>query len=893
MDVSGCVPSKLHAGLNRRVVETASVGIWSVNSDLVITLWNRFMAKRYGIAANEAVGKSLDDVFPEMAGDSMADHVRNVLASGDALYLKSSRQLTPKLGWREFDVDLEPVKDGKMQTKGVVVYTVDVTKNKRLAKKKKRLRKQLAEEKAFFHAFAERVNVLMASADDHGEQIVWNRHAEEVLGYTREEMLGGRFPFEAIVPEPNERDALLSELLSEEAVRDFELKMRAKNGQEKIVSWSVIRRRDQAGKPEAFFGVGIDITERKRLEEELQRDRERLYSILNNMEECVVLEDLNRRVLFMNDKAKETFGAQDSYFYHCAFPWNKVTWLPRHEDSAEFEVQAADGRWYVFTCSKVQMPGGEEAQLQTARDITARKANDRNIERMAKLTETSTDAIIVVDRDLRIVLWNPGAERMFGYTAREAIGQHHKILLTDTPEEHIADAARKVLEKGELTGEVTFRHKSGRPIHALVSASPIHADGGEFEGFLEFVKDITELRAMQQQLIQAQKLESIGTLAGGIAHDFNNILGAILGYATFLKNRVPDDSPLLPDIKVIEDSARQGAALTKQLLGFARGGKYQPEPVNLNDIVDEALTMLLRTLGGNITVESNLRPDPSMIEADRTQILQVIVNLCINSRDAMPEGGTITVSTRHIEVSEEVKHTCFTCSPGRYVELVVADTGSGMTAGTLERVFEPFFTTKGSSGLGLSMVYGTVKNHNGCVHVDSEPGKGAVFTIRLPALPEVAEEKAQPRPLSAADASGTVLVVDDEAVMQQVLVRMLAETGFSSLVAGSGEEAVEVFRDRKGEIDVVLLDMVMPGMSGAATFDRLRAIDPSVKVLLSSGYSETDAAVAAQRNGALGFLEKPYTARHLAGAIRNALDGQPPPREPHHSVNVGHRASRR
>ncbi len=227
MDVSGCVPSKLHAGLNRRVVETASVGIWSVNSDLVITLWNRFMAKRYGIAANEAVGKSLDDVFPEMAGDSMADHVRNVLASGDALYLKSSRQLTPKLGWRQFDVDLEPVKDGKMQTKGVVVYTVDVTKNKRLAKKKKRLRKQLAEEKAFFHAFAERVNVLMASADDHGEQIVWNRHAEEVLGYTREEMLGGRFPFEAIVPEPNERDALLSELLSEEAVRDFELKMRA------------------------------------------------------------------------------------------------------------------------------------------------------------------------------------------------------------------------------------------------------------------------------------------------------------------------------------------------------------------------------------------------------------------------------------------------------------------------------------------------------------------------------------------------------------------------------------------------------------------------------------------------------------------------------------------
>lgn len=285
--------------------------------------------------------------------------------------------------------------------------------------------------------------------------------------------------------------------------------------------------------------------------------------------------------------------------------------------------------------------------------------------------------------------------------------------------------------------------------------------------------------------------------------------------------------------------------------------------------------MLARTLASSIVVDQQLQADLLGVEADRTQMQQVILNLCINSRDAMPEGGTITVSTSNVELTkEDARLVHSSAAPGRYVVLSIADTGHGMDATTRERLFEPFFTTKGGSGLGLSMVYGIIQSHNGHTRVKSKPGKGAVFTVYLPALPASIEETERQQLPEVIHGSGTVLVVDDELTQQELLARMLDGIGYKAILTSSGEEAIRAYAERKDEIDLVLLDMIMPGMSGEAVFDELKSMDPNVRVVLSSGYSQTSAAVAAQHKGALGFLEKPYNVRQLSVVIHQALNAK-------------------
>jgi len=515
---------------------------------------------------------------------------------------------------------------------------------------------------------------------------------------------------------------------------------------------------------------------------------------------------------------------------------------------------------------------GADVVLIISRDISDRKAAERELRRTVKLTQTVTDAITSVDMERKIVSWNPGAEKMFGYTADELIGQSIFVLFRPEDREKVREETpRRITERGTVQDEWVMVKKNGETMNVLRSISPLVDDKGNLEGFVGFLKDITELKQTQEQLFQAQKIESIGTLAGGIAHDFNNILSGILGRASFLKDAVPPGSPLYGDIEGIENSAKRAAGLTRQLLGFARGGRYQPQPLNLNEVISETLDMVSRTMAKSILVQKHLQPDVWGVEADRTQMQQVIMNLCINSRDAMPEGGTLLVESNNVELAEDdAKRVYFSARPGRYVRVSVTDTGVGMDERTRERAFGPFFSTKGGSGLGLSMVYGIIQNHKGFITLYSEPGKGTTIRFYLPAIEAVAEQEAAPEKEAVAG-EGTILVVDDEPALQEVLSRMLERLGYRVLVAGSGEDALKAYAEHSGEIDLVLLDMIMPGMPGKAVFDRLREIDAGVKVLLSSGFAETRAAVQAQQQGALGFLEKPYIMSELSAAVRRAL----------------------
>ncbi|MEK6691804.1 MAG: response regulator [Nitrospirota bacterium] len=377
---------------------------------------------------------------------------------------------------------------------------------------------------------------------------------------------------------------------------------------------------------------------------------------------------------------------------------------------------------------------------------------------------------------------------------------------------------------------------------------------------------------IREELFQTQKMEAIGTLAGGIAHDFNNMLQGILGYASLLKMKIKEDDPIYKPLEVIERSAERAANLTKQLLGFARKGKYFEEPLDLNDIIYNVLQIISRTFDRAIEIKIDLDNKLWTVEGDKGQIEHVVLNLCINVRDAMPAGGILRIETLNKEIKEG-DDSYSTIIPGKYVLIKVVDTGMGMDEETMKHIFEPFFTTKGigrGTGMGLAMVYGVVKNHDGFISVDSEIGRGSTFTIYLPAVekkPEREDEEVKEIPYGR----GRVLVVDDEEFIRGLSMEALEGLGYDVLEAADGKEAIEIYKAEKGKIDLVILDLIMPKMGGKETFEMLKEIDPDVKVLISSGYGIDPQARGMLDNGAKGFIQKPYNIVEIADMIRGFL----------------------
>jgi len=390
---------------------------------------------------------------------------------------------------------------------------------------------------------------------------------------------------------------------------------------------------------------------------------------------------------------------------------------------------------------------------------------------------------------------------------------------------------------------------------------------------LERLDEEREKERIKEELFQAQKMEAIGTLAGGIAHDFNNMLQGILGYASLLKMKVQETDPMYKPLDVIERSAERAADLTKQLLGFARKGKYVTEPLNLNDLVDEVLRIITRTFDRAIEIKTTLSPDIWTVEGEKSQLENVILNLCLNARDAMPAGGVLHIETLNREITEgELPYPW--ARPGRYAVVRVIDTGRGMDDEIKKHIFEPFFTTKEKgkgTGMGLAMVYGVVKNHDGFITVDSEPGRGSTFAVYLPAVEkEVAAGKEELKELPRG--SGTVLVVDDEDDIRVLLRDILNGLGYETIEASNGEEAVEIYRKQQERIDLIILDLIMPRMSGDEAFHRIKMIDPAVKVLISSGYGMGEQMRKMIGDAGIeGFIQKPYDINAIAETVRGVL----------------------
>jgi PAS domain S-box-containing protein len=555
-------------------------------------------------------------------------------------------------------------------------------------------------------------------------------------------------------------------------------------------------------------------------------------------------------------------------------------------ESFEFDRQGAP-HWFVNNLLGVIEDGLLTAVWGTQRDVTEQRLSEEMVratrDRMEAIVEASPLPIVVVGVQGEVLLWNRAAEQTFGWTAEEIIGRRLPCVPEDRQAEY--DAFRTdVIEGRPFMGRETVRvRKDGTRIDVSISTSAIHDAAGRAVGSVALYVDIggrkraeEALRQSQEQLRQAQKMEAVGRLAGGIAHDFNNLLSAILSYSEMVMSDLPEAHPSREDLEQIRQAGARAAELTQQLLAFSRRQLLQLRPLDLNTVVAGVDRMLRRVIGEDVVLQTVLAPDIRSTRGDAGQLEHVLMNLAVNARDAMPAGGTLTITTADLDVGEAGPATWPELSPGRYVTLAVRDTGAGMTPEVQERIFEPFFTTKPvghGTGLGLSTVYGIVAQSGGQVFVRSAPGAGSTFTICLPVHTAEAEPTvASPPPRPVHGGAETVLLVEDELLVRQVTHEILRRSGYQVLEASDGAEALRLLGDHPGRIDLLLTDVVMPGMSGYELVDRARPLRPAMRILYVSGYSEEAITRQGQATESIELLAKPFTPGVLTAKIRQLLD---------------------
>jgi PAS domain S-box-containing protein len=559
-------------------------------------------------------------------------------------------------------------------------------------------------------------------------------------------------------------------------------------------------------------------------------------------------------------------------------------WLQASLVRADASRVAVEIRGRVISASE----DGKRELVLAVRDVGARREHEEALRFATFAVERFSDPAYLVREDARIVYANDAASKMLGYTRAELLELPIYDLNSDTPKAAWPAIWKALKDVGRRTFETHHCAKDGTVIPVEISANYLEFDGKEWS--CAFARDIRGRQELERRLRQSEKMEAIGALAGGVAHDFNNQLTSILGYSELLREAVGADSETATLVDSVLLSARRAADLTRQLLAFSRKGKYVVERVDVNRLVSEVATVVSRTIDKKVQIQLSLESQSSAVEGDASQLQNAILNLALNARDAMPDGGTLRFFTGDSRtnggIGAELSHG-FELSPGRYVEVRVADTGAGMDEMTRAHMFEPFFTTKEpgkGTGLGLAAVYGTVKNHHGALGVQSALGKGTTIHVYLPIAPADGMEAEREAPAPDASpplaAAKHVLVVDDDPAVRDVAQRLLQSLGCRTTAFADGPSCIEYYRRAFREVDVVLLDMAMPLMSGRETFLTLREINPALIALLVSGYSLDSEAQSMIAEGVRGFLRKPYSRAALLAKLTEALDplGHRPPK---------------
>lgn len=687
---------------------------------------------------------------------------------------------------------------------------------------------------------------------------------EQTLGFAPDAVAGK--PLRAFI-HPNDWAAVakrLTRLAGRTRPDTFECRCRTHDGDWRWFEWNVA----SASGKKTFLASAREMTDRKRAEAEIQK-----LAAFPRMSPNAIFEfGADGRLTYFNDAALELARAFGESHPASILPPNITeiicACLVRGESQPRVETTFREHAlsWSFHPVIASDVVHGY------ATDITGRKASDERIREQAALLDQAQDAIVVRDLEHRVLYWNKGAERVFGWAASEALGQNAFELLSRNQGTLCLEALRSVVETGEWSGELVHATRSGGEAIVASRWTLVRDAEGRAKSILALSTDVTEKKKLQSQFLRAQRLECIGTLASGVAHDLNNILAPIVMSVNLLRESLndPDDQRL---IETLHHCAQRGADMVKQILAFTRGQHGGRALISPAHLVSEWVTIARETFPRSIRIETDAGRGIWSVEADATQLYQLLMNLCVNARDAMPTGGALTIALRNVELDEKHRPLHPDARPGRYVLITVIDTGAGIAPDKLDEIWDspsPVRKSGEGAGLGLSSVLSIVKDHGGFAHAESRVGQGSCFEVYLPAS-NTPEPEPSPVPMAPASPGRgeTILVVDDERAIQEITSAIFAEHGYRVVTAGDGTEALALFAQQKDNIDLVVTDMIMPCLDGPATIRALQRLKPGLPVIVTSGLSENE--VVAHDLGRTTFLLKPFTTEKLLRAVSEAL----------------------
>ncbi|MFC1476985.1 PAS domain S-box protein, partial [candidate division KSB1 bacterium] len=880
----------------RDLVEKAGIAICIDDKEGNFIYGNENYARLHGYAQKEILHQSIHTLVHPDDTERVYKYHNNRMVGKRAPTRYEFKGIRKDGGTVYLETEVVKLKKGK-EVIGTRSYIWDISV-------RKKMEQTLRESEERYRELVEKAGIAILIDDVEGNLVYFNKNLADLHGYRVEEMKN-HSARSFVHPEDIDKLMRIHEkrMAGKKAPSRYEFRGVKKDGT--IISLEVdvktLRDKDKITGSRAYVW---DITERKKAEEVLRLTQFSIDHagdaafwlgkdanfIFANNAACESLEYSREELLSMTVHDIDPNFPKESWEYH----WRDIKKLKSF--SFESLHRTKSGRIFPVEISVNYLNyEGDEYNFAYARDITKRKQAEEDLkmseEKFRKFIEQSTDGIILTGENGGIIEWNECAETLTGIKRKNILGKslvdvHFHLLPDDKKTMDFYTQYTELLDNALKTGkgaifnkilENTVRHSDGSytNIHQIIF--PIKTDKGYMLGSI--MRDITDLkkaeedkRKLEDQLFQSQKMESIGRLAGGIAHDFNNILTSILGYAELLKEKYcQPGTPQTHAAEVIIKSSCRAAELTQQLLGFARGGKYNPVPINANMAVREIISVSEKIFQKNIRTRFKLKENLQNIEADRNQLDQVLTNIIINASDAMPNGGELIFDTDNVSLDKDNVKDFPGLKEGNYVKIGITDTGIGMTEKVKKHIFEPFFTTKGKgTGLGLATTYGIIKNHDGYIDVESLPGRGTTFTLYFPAT----EKQIFIEPSKAefeAGGTGTILVVDDEEDVRDFTKSVLETLGYTVLTAENGKEAVEIYMKSQDTIDLILLDIVMPVMGGREAFKELRLINPDAKILIISGYAQDEKTTEIIDAGALDYIQKPFKFQELSRIIHDLL----------------------
>jgi PAS domain S-box-containing protein len=730
--------------------------------------------------------------------------------------------------------------------------------------------------------------------EPEGRILFANPAAQNQLGYTPAE-LAGMTALDLHPPEQRQEAAkLLADLIAGK-IMICPIPLQARDGTRILVETKVLHGQWRGKK--VLFGISHDIT-RHKLAEENQRQLAEVNQMLQTVMDTIPVrifwknKDLvylgcNR--LFAEDagrKSPEDILGETDY----NLGWREQAELYRKDDREvirsgnsklgyEEQQTAPDGKQLWLRTSKIPLRDINNrivGILGTYEDITERKQAEAELNRLMTAIEQTPESVVITDTEGRILYVNPVFERVTGYSRAEVIGQNPRLLKSNRQDSAFYRELWAKISAGEVwRGRFINKKKDGALFTEDAVIAPVRDEKGAVTNYIAIKRDISHELELEVQYRQTQKIDSIGLLAGGVAHDFNNILAVICGHTDLALAQLSPDAPLRSNLECIQESAERAANLTRQLLAFARRQVIEPRRINLNELIVNLNKMLHRLIGEDIKLVTQTAPDLGQIKADPGQIEQVLLNLVVNARDAMPDGGTLTIHTDNVTLDEDYARRHLV-TPGDYVMVSVSDTGVGMTDEVKQHIFEPFFTTKEQgkgTGLGLATCFGIIQQSNGHIHANSQVDKGTQFEIYLPRVWGVEDSiSSREGPVRLPQGTETILLAEDEPSLRQLMARVLRTQGYTVLEAADGHEALTLAQANGAKIQLLLTDVIMPGLSGKTLAEWLGQVNPTVRVLFISGYINNNAVRDAMSRPGTFFLQKPFNPLDLTKKVREAIE---------------------